>query len=57
MGSEMPLLTVVSGGFPWARPTSASRNLMMICSAVNRFRAIPCRLSEPKILTFKLDSF
>ena len=42
---------------PWARRTSASRNLMMICSAVNCFLAIPCPLAKPKILTFKLDSF
>ena len=41
MGSAMPLLAVVSDRFPWARPTSTSRNLMMIYSAVNRFRAIP----------------
>ena len=42
---------------PWARPTSASRNLMMICSALNRFPAISRLLPQPKVLTFKLDSF
>ena len=53
----MPRLAVVSGGFPWARTTSASRSFIMICSAVNRFFGHACLLPKPKILTFKLDSF
>ena len=42
---------------PWARPTSTSCRLMMICYALTRFLAIFYLLPKPKILTFKLDSF
>ena len=33
---------------PWARPTSALRNLMMICSAVNRFSGTSSSFLNPK---------
>ena len=43
----IPGLVASPGGFPWSRPTSASRSFMMICSAVNRFRTILVSFLNP----------
>ena len=42
--------------FPWAKPTSASRSLVIICSVVNRLLAILASFLKSRFLTHYLDS-